>query len=88
MTQLGMQDAVTNGRNGFGSILLFASGNGGTHLDWCSYDGYANSIYTITVGAVDFQGRQPAYGEPCPAQLVAAYTGSTAVSGMNIVNSY
>lgn len=27
-----------------------ASGNGGQHSDNCNYDGYANSIYTVTIG--------------------------------------
>lgn len=39
------------GRHGFGSIFVVASGNGGQNNDNCNYDGYANSIYTITIGA-------------------------------------
>ncbi|MEQ2165077.1 hypothetical protein GOODEAATRI_013350, partial [Goodea atripinnis] len=38
------------GRRGFGSIFVVASGNGGQYDDNCNYDGYANSIYTITIG--------------------------------------
>lgn len=30
---------------------MVASGNGGQHNDNCSYDGYANSIYTVTIGS-------------------------------------
>lgn len=29
---------------------MVASGNGGQYNDNCNYDGYANSIYTITIG--------------------------------------
>ena len=29
---------------------MFASGNGGLVNDNCNFDGYANSIYTLTVG--------------------------------------
>lgn len=29
---------------------MVASGNGGQHNDNCNYDGYANSIYTVTIG--------------------------------------
>lgn len=29
---------------------MVASGNGGQHSDNCNYDGYANSIYTVTIG--------------------------------------
>ncbi|XP_028930614.1 proprotein convertase subtilisin/kexin type 7 isoform X3 [Ornithorhynchus anatinus] len=45
-----LQHGVMAGRHGFGSIFVVASGNGGQHSDNCNYDGYANSIYTITIG--------------------------------------
>lgn len=40
---------VMTGRHGYGSIYVVASGNGG-QKDNCNYDGYANSVYTLTVG--------------------------------------
>lgn len=46
-----MQHGVIAGRQGFGSIFVVASGNGGQHNDNCNYDGYANSIYTVTIGS-------------------------------------
>ncbi|KTG00211.1 hypothetical protein cypCar_00021873, partial [Cyprinus carpio] len=45
-----LQHGVIAGRRGFGSIFVVASGNGGQYEDDCNYDGYANSIYTVTVG--------------------------------------
>lgn len=45
-----MQYGIDFGRRGFGSIYVVASGNGGRFQDNCNYDGYANSIYTVTVG--------------------------------------
>lgn len=48
--QAALQQGVIAGRQGFGSIFVVASGNGGQHNDNCNYDGYANSIYTITIG--------------------------------------
>lgn len=48
--QAALQHGVIAGRQGFGSIFVVASGNGGQHNDNCNYDGYANSIYTITIG--------------------------------------
>lgn len=33
-----------------GIYYVFASGNGGQMNDNCNFDGYANSIYTLTVG--------------------------------------
>ncbi|KTF79162.1 hypothetical protein cypCar_00020673, partial [Cyprinus carpio] len=44
-----LQHGVIAGRRGFGSIFVVASGNGGQYEDNCNYDGYANSIYTVTI---------------------------------------
>lgn len=49
--QAALQHGVIAGRRGFGSIFVVASGNGGQHNDNCNYDGYANSIYTVTIGS-------------------------------------
>ncbi|KAJ3087506.1 pheromone processing endoprotease [Quaeritorhiza haematococci] len=67
-------NGVKNGRNGLGSIFVFATGNGGTQFDNCNFDGYTNSIYTITVGAIDKTNEHPRYSEECSAQLVVAYS--------------
>ena len=45
-----MKYGIDFGRHGYGSIYIVASGNGGQAGDNCNYDGYANSIYTVTVG--------------------------------------
>lgn len=42
--------SVSKGRYGYGNVFVFASGNGGSMNDNCNYDGYANSVYTVTVG--------------------------------------
>ena len=39
--------AATTGRNGLGSVYVWAAGNGGKNNDNCNYDGYANSPFTI-----------------------------------------
>jgi hypothetical protein len=62
------------GRQKRGSIFVFASGNGGGS-DHCGYDGYATSIYTITIGAVGSLGLKPYYAELCSAQLASTYSG-------------
>ncbi|KAG9246517.1 peptidase S8/S53 domain-containing protein [Calycina marina] len=69
-----MLNAVQNGRGGKGSIYVFASGNGAEKGDNCNFDGYTNSIYSITVGAVDRKGLHPYYSEKCSAQLVVTYS--------------
>lgn len=73
-----MLNAVQNGRGGKGSIYVFASGNGAQSEDNCNFDGYTNSIYSITVGAIDREGTHPWYSEKCSASLVVTYSsGST-----------
>uniref|UniRef100_A0A3Q2D584 Proprotein convertase subtilisin/kexin type 7 n=1 Tax=Cyprinodon variegatus TaxID=28743 RepID=A0A3Q2D584_CYPVA len=81
-----LQHGVIAGRRGFGSIFVVASGNGGQYDDNCNYDGYANSIYTITIGAVDEEGRKPFYAEDC-ASLLAVTFSSGGAKSRNIVTS-
>ncbi|XP_030320550.1 proprotein convertase subtilisin/kexin type 7 [Calypte anna] len=70
-----LQHGVMAGRRGFGSIFVVASGNGGQHNDNCNYDGYANSIYTVTIGAVDETGSMPFYAEECASMLAVTFSG-------------
>lgn len=60
-------------RNGLGSIYVFAVGNGGTG-DNCNADGYTNSIYTVTVAAMDASHKHPDYSEQCSAILISMYS--------------
>ncbi|PNP50451.1 hypothetical protein THARTR1_08833 [Trichoderma harzianum] len=69
-----MLKGVQAGRGGLGSIYVFASGNGAASGDNCNFDGYTNSIYSITVGAVDRAGQHPYYSEHCSALLVVTYS--------------
>lgn len=72
LTQAALQDGVTNGRGGLGNIYTWAAGNGLQSFDNVNYDGYANSRFTIAVGAVDHDGVQSFYSEPGAAMLVTA----------------
>ncbi|ORZ03174.1 peptidase S8/S53 domain-containing protein [Syncephalastrum racemosum] len=67
-------NGIENGRGGKGSIYVFATGNGAVSGDNCNFDGYTNSIYTITVGAIDFSNKHPPYSEACSAQMVVTYS--------------
>ncbi|KAG7666121.1 KEX2 [[Candida] subhashii] len=69
-----MVKGVIDGRNKKGAVYVFASGNGGRSGDSCNFDGYTNSIYSITVGAVDYKGLHPAYAEACSAVMVVTYS--------------
>ncbi|ORY21423.1 peptidase S8/S53 domain-containing protein [Naematelia encephala] len=67
-----MVNGVQNGRDGKGSIFVFAAGNGGGVDDQCNFDGYTNSIFSVTIGAVDRKGLHPYYSELCAAMMVVA----------------
>ncbi len=76
---------VSRGRKGRGSIFVFASGNGGEEEDNCNFDGYANSIYTVSIGAINHEDQMPSYGEWCSAHLAVTYSGGR---GKAIVSLY
>lgn len=74
LIQRAMVNGVQQGRQGLGSVFVFAAGNGAANDDNCNFDGYTNSIYSITVGGIDRQGNHPYYSESCSAQLVVTYS--------------
>ena len=74
LIQKALVNAVQNGRQGKGNIFVFAAGNGNNAGDNCNFDGYTNSIYTVTIGGIDREGKHPYYSEHCSAQLVVTYS--------------
>ena len=52
-------NGVVRGRRGRGSIFVWASGNGGRHLDNCNCDGYTNSIFTLSISSATQAGYRP-----------------------------
>lgn len=77
-------NGINKGRDGKGSIFVFASGNGGRQEDQCNFDGYTNSIYSVTVSSIDYMGLHPDYSEACAANMVVAYSSG---SGNHIVST-
>ncbi|KAK7034041.1 pheromone processing endoprotease [Paramarasmius palmivorus] len=73
-------EGINNGRGGKGSVFVFASGNGAASGDQCNFDGYTNSIWSVTVSAVDHQGNHPYYSESCAANMIAAYSSGSGKS--------
>lgn len=67
-------EGTRTGRLGKGSIFVFAAGNGGRVHDNCAYNGYANSIFTITVTGVNKNGSIPGYAERCSAIMACTYS--------------
>jgi len=68
------EQGVTKGRNGKGSIFVWASGNGGRDKDSCACDGYTNSIFTLSVSSASQNGRKPWYLEECASTLTTTFS--------------
>jgi len=68
-----LETGVTAGRDGLGNIYVFGAGN-----DWrkksenVNYNAFANSRYTIAVGAIDHKGRKSEYSQEGASLLVTA----------------
>jgi len=62
LTEAALLEGITNGREGLGSIYVWAGGNG-YDADNSNYDGYANSRYTIAVAASTNYGDRSPYSE-------------------------
>lgn len=73
LAQRAFINGITRGRDGKGSIFVWASGNGGRYRDNCNCDGYATSIYTITVSSTSESGQIPWYSEACSSTLATTY---------------
>ncbi|MCS6772291.1 MAG: S8 family serine peptidase, partial [Kiritimatiellae bacterium] len=67
-----LSNACVYGRGGRGILLFWAAGNGRESDDNSNFDGYANSIYTIAVAAMDIRGTQSYYSEPGANIVVCA----------------
>ena len=87
LTTAALANAAKTGRGGKGTIFLWAGGNGLGRQDNSNYDGYANSIYTLAVGALDSSGRQSSYSEPGANLVVCAPSdGATDALGKTTVD--
>ncbi|XP_053558467.1 proprotein convertase subtilisin/kexin type 5 isoform X2 [Bombina bombina] len=68
------ENGIRTGRRGYGSVYVWASGNGGRSRDHCSCDGYTNSIYTISISSTTESGKKPWYLEECASTLATTYS--------------
>ena len=74
-------DGALKGRNGLGSIYVWASGNGGKFEDNCNCDGYATSIYTVSISSASENGNIPWYSEQCSSTLATTYSSGSSRQG-------
>lgn len=68
-----MASGVNEGRNGKGSIYVWASGDGGKNDD-CNCDGYASSMWTISINSAINDGRTALYDESCSSTLASTFS--------------
>jgi len=73
LLQAALAEATAHGRDGRGTVITFAGGNGGAN-EGVNYDGYANSVYVTAVGAMNDRGVPPAYNEAGACLTVVAPT--------------
>ena len=76
-----LYEGASKGRNGLGSIFVWASGNGGKFFDNCNTDGYTTSIYTLSISSVSEKGLIPWYSEPCSSSIATTYSSGATRSG-------
>ena len=64
---------VNEGRHGLGSIYVWASGDGGPDDD-CNCDGYAASMWTISINSATNDGMTAGYDESCSSTLASTFS--------------
>ncbi|EGW11770.1 Neuroendocrine convertase 2 [Cricetulus griseus] len=64
---------IYQGRGGKGSIYVWASGDGGSYDD-CNCDGYASSMWTISINSAINDGRTALYDESCSSTLASTFS--------------
>jgi proprotein convertase subtilisin/kexin type 2 len=64
---------VNEGRHGRGNIYVWASGDGGEDDD-CNCDGYAASMWTISINSAINTGENAHYDESCSSTLASTFS--------------
>jgi len=81
LTRRALEEGTKRGRGGKGSIFVWASGNGGKFHDNCNCDGYATSIFTLSVSSASENGVIPWYSEKCSSTLATTYSSGSSRRG-------
>lgn len=64
---------IFKGRRGKGNIYVWASGDGG-EADDCNCDGYAASMWTISINSAINDGQNAHYDESCSSTLASTFS--------------
>ncbi len=76
-----LQKGIDDGRGGKGTIFVFASGNEFDKFEDVNFNGYTNSRFTISVGAVTKNGLHTDYSTAGAALFVSAPVGGRLDTG-------
>lgn len=79
LTSNAIRNGVRHGRDGLGTVYVWAAGNGRFADNDSNMDGAANLPETIAVTAINQRGRQPSFAEPGANILIGAPTGDSNV---------
>lgn len=78
---------ILQGRKGLGNIYVWASGDGGEEDD-CNCDGYAASMWTISINSAINDGQNAHYDESCSSTLASTFSNGAKDPNTGVVNSY
>ncbi len=81
LEEAALEQSIVAARNGRGLVFVFAAGNNRIEYDNANFDGYANSIYTLSVGAISDKGKFDDYSSPGACLLVSAPSGGDVLPG-------
>ncbi len=82
LSDIGIENAVRNGRRGKGVIIVRAGGNEREDLNNANDNGYANDPRSIAVAAVRIDGMPASYSTPGACLLVSAPSGDDLFPGV------
>jgi len=74
LTMAALEQGVANGRDGLGSIFVFAAGNGREEDHNVNLMDLQSSRFTIAVAAIDADGHYSSYSTPGAAVFISAYS--------------
>lgn len=75
------------GRNGLGNIYVWASGDGGEEDD-CNCDGYAASMWTISINSAINDGQNAHYDESCSSTLASTFSNGAKDPNTGVVSKH
>lgn len=78
---------VNEGRRGLGNIYVWASGDGGSDDD-CNCDGYAASMWTISINSAINDGQNAHYDESCSSTLASTFSNGAKDPNTGVVSQH